>query len=90
MRFATDRPFWVLKATGLIAVLAFALPVLAAVVLLIAAGLVTLLAWTVFSAISRVIDALTGQGQSKTNEQPAQPAQPTEDGRENVRVIKRS
>lgn len=86
VRFATGRPPWVLKATGLIAVLAFAIPVAAAVVLLIAAGLVTALAWTVFSAIGRVLDALTGRGRAKTGSQTPEPAS---DGRENVRVMNR-
>lgn len=87
VRFATGRSPWVLKATGLVAVLAFAVPVAAAVILLIAAGLVTALAWTVFSAIGRALDALTGRGRAKTQSQAPEPA---DDGRENVRVMNRS
>lgn len=87
VRFATGRPPWVLKATGIVAVLAFALPVVAAVVLLIAAGMVTMLAWSVFSAVGRVLDAVTGQGRVKSD---TPTPQPTGDGRENVRVVHRS
>lgn len=85
-RFATGRPPWVLKATGLVAVLVFAIPLIALALLMIAALFITAVAWFVFSTIARVFDALTGQGRS--NGVPPEP--PADDGRENVRVINRS
>lgn len=84
MRYATGRPPWVLKATGAVAVLAFAVPVLAAGLLLIAASLITMLAWVVFSAVGKVIDTLTAGYRPSSSDQSKQPA---DDGRENVRVI---
>lgn len=90
VRFATGRPPWVLKATGVVAVLAFAVPVIAAVILLIAAGLITTLAWTVFSAIGRVVDAITGQGKPPDLTDLEAQQSPQEDGRDNVRVIHRT
>ncbi|MEO0475900.1 MAG: hypothetical protein AAF085_08020 [Planctomycetota bacterium] len=52
---------------------------------MLAALFITGVAWVVFSAIARVIDAITGQGQPK-----APTSEPSEDdGRENVRVIQR-
>lgn len=85
-RFVTGRPAWVLKATGLVAVLAFIVPVLAAGVLLIAAGLITAVAWTVFSTLGRLTDAITGQ--SKPADRGMHQG-PQSDGRENVRVMHR-
>ena len=86
VRFATGRPPWVLKATGFVAVLVFAIPLIALALLMIAALFLTGVAWVVFSFIARIIDALTGYGKADT---PA-PTPSTEDGRENVRVINRS
>ena len=86
VRFTTGRPPWVLKATGLVALVVFAIPLIALALLMIAALFITAVAWVVFSTIARVIDALIGQGQPTD----AAPAQPTDDGRENVRVINRS
>lgn len=85
VRFTTGRPPWVLKATGLVALAVFAIPLIALALLMIAALFITAVAWVVFSAIARVIDAVTGQGKPAG----APPAQPTNDGRENVRVINR-
>lgn len=86
VRFATGRPPWVLKATGFVAVLVFAIPLIALALLMIAALFITAVAWVVFSFIARIIDTLTGQG--RVQQQPSSP--PAEDGRENVRVINRS
>ncbi|MFK7788002.1 MAG: hypothetical protein AB8C95_00735 [Phycisphaeraceae bacterium] len=85
VRFATGRPPWVLKATGAVAVFAFAVPLIALILLMIPALLLTGVAWVVFSFIARVIDSITGQGQ------PADVASktPEPDGRENVRIINR-
>lgn len=85
-RFATGRPPWVLKATGIVAVLVFAIPLIALALLMLAALFLTAVAWVVFSFIARVIDSITGQGQPKG---PAPPP-PQDDGRENVRVVNRS
>lgn len=85
-RFATGRPPWVLKATGFVAVLVFAIPLIALALLMLAALFITAVAWVVFSFIGRVIDTLTGYG--KPSQTPSAP--PAEDGRENVRVINRS
>lgn len=87
VRFATGRPPWVLKATGLVAVFVFLVPLLALALLMLAALLITGLAWVVFSAIARVIDAATGQGSSID---PSMHAPPGGDGRENVRIVDRS
>lgn len=84
-RFATGRPAWVLKATGTVAVLVFAIPLIALAMLMIAALFLTAVAWVVFSFIARTIDLLTGQGDTAKADQP-----PVDDGRENVRVIHRS
>lgn len=86
VRFATGRPPWVLKATGFVAVIVFAIPLIALALLMIAALFITGVAWVVFSFIARVIDALAGYGNTNT---PAQ-TPPADDGRENVRVINRS
>ena len=86
VRLATGRPPWVLKATGLVAVCVFAIPLIALALLLIAAVALTATAWVIFSFIARVIDALTGRGKPA----PDPPTTPNEDdGRENVRVIHR-
>lgn len=84
-RFATGRPPWVLKATGLVAVVVFAIPLIALALLMLAALFVTGVAWVVFSFLGKLIDALTGQGTG----QPMAPG-PQDDGRENVRVMNRS
>ena len=84
VRFATGRPPWVLKATGVVGAIFFFIPLVVVAVLLIAAFAVTALAWVVFSTIARVIDAITGQGDARS----AEPI-PEDDGRENVRVIHR-
>ena len=86
VQFATGRPPWVLKATGFVAVIVFAIPLIALALLMIAALFITAVAWFVFSAIARGIDAVVGQVRSAG----ANPAPPTDDGRENVRVINRS
>lgn len=75
-----------LKATGFVAVLVFAIPLIALALLMLAALFITAVAWVVFSFIGRVIDTLTGYG--KPSQTPSAP--PAEDGRENVRVINRS
>ena len=85
VRFATGRPPWVLKATGVVAVLAFAVPLIALVLLIIPAILLTAVAWTVFGFIARIIDAVAGQGHADQDASPT----PDPDGRENVRVINR-
>lgn len=85
-RFATGRPPWVLKATGFVAVLVFAVPLIALALLMLAALFITAVAWVVFSFIGRVIDALTGQGPSAGPRH----TPPADDGRENVRVMNRS
>lgn len=85
-RFATGRPPWVLKATGFVAVLVFAIPLIALALLMIAALFITGVAWVVFSFFARVIDTLTGYG--KPSEAVQTP--PADEGRENVRVINRS
>lgn len=99
VRVTTGRPSWVLRATGTIAVALFILPVVAFAVFAVAALAVTLLAWVLFSAIARVIDAVTGSGGSGAMSTPnahATGSQTTSDpppsdasGRENVRVIHR-
>ena len=86
VRFATGRPPWVLKATGFVAVIVFAIPLIALALLMIAALFITAVAWFVFSTIARVIDVITGQGQDEGPD--TRP--PADDGRENVRVINRS
>ena len=86
VRFATGRPPWVLKATGLVAVVVFAIPLIALAVLMLAALFITAVAWVVFSTIGRVLDVLTGQGQAAVPTQEP----PAHDGRQNVRVINRS
>lgn len=86
VRFATGRPPWVLKATGLVAVVVFAIPLIALGLLMLAALFLTAVAWFVFTTVARVIDTLTGQGSGE----PPSPGPPAEDGRENVRVINRS
>lgn len=85
-RFATGRPPWVLKATGAVAMVVFAIPLIALALLMLAALFITAVAWVVFSFIARVIDTLTGQGR------PGEPGRgaAADDGRENVRVINRS
>lgn len=85
VRFATGRPAWVLKATGAVAAVVFLVPLIALALLMIAALAVTAAAWVVFSAIARVIDAITGQGGAPARET----SPPADDGRENVRVIHR-
>lgn len=87
VRLTTGRPPWVLKATGVVGGVVFLIPLVALAVLLIAAFAVTALAWVLFSAIARVIDALTGQG--RATGVPGQPQPPADDGRDNVRVIHR-
>ncbi|MEM6505195.1 MAG: hypothetical protein AAF711_06985 [Planctomycetota bacterium] len=84
-RLATGRPPWVLKATGAVAVVVFAIPLIALAVLMIAALFITGVAWVLFSFIARIIDTLTGQGRPD----PPKNADPLDDGRENVRVINR-
>lgn len=84
VRLTTGRPPWVLKATGTVAVIVFAIPLIALALLMLAALFLTAVAWVVFSAIARAIDTLTGQ-RSQT---PASP--PEDDGRENVRVMNRT
>lgn len=84
VRFATGRPPWVLKATGLVAVVVFAVPLIALALLMLAALFITAVAWVLFSSMARVVDALTGQGQPDTS-----PTPPEQDGRENVRVMDR-
>ena len=84
-RFATGRPAWVLKATGLVAVVVFAIPLIALALLMLAALFITAVAWFVFSTIARVIDAVTSSGAAT----PPQ-ATPGDEGRENVRVMNRS
>lgn len=86
VRFATGRPPWVLKATGLVGAIVFAIPLIALALLMVAALFITALAWVVFSAIARIIDTITGQGGGQA---PA-PGPSENDGRENVRVINRS
>jgi hypothetical protein len=86
VRFATGRPPWVLKATGFVAVLVFAIPLIALTLLMIAAVFLTGVAWVVFSFIARVIDALSGYGKVQSPTQ----TPPADDGRENVRIINRS
>lgn len=86
VRFATGRPTWVLKATGAVAVLVFAIPLIALALLMLAAFFVTAVAWVGFTFLARVIDAVTGQGLS----QGQAPTPPADDGRENVRVMNRS
>ncbi len=85
-RLATGRPPWVLKATGLVAAIVFAIPLIALALLMIAALFITAVAWVVFSFIARVVDTLTGQGSGG----PQMPSPPADDGRENVRIINRS
>ncbi len=87
VRFATGRPPWVLKATGVVGGVVFLVPLIALAVLLAGAFAVTAVAWFVFSAIARVIDAVTGQGRSPDA---SPPTDERDDGRENVRVIHRS
>lgn len=84
VRLATGRSSWVLKATGLVAVVVFLLPLFALLVLVFAALLVIAIAWVLFSSIDRVIQRFTG-GAS-----PHHRTAPTDDGRENVRIINRS
>ncbi len=86
VRLATGRPPWVLKATAVVAVVTFAIPLVALALLLLAALAVTAVAWVIFSFIGRVLDALTG----KTVDPDAlSPTPPGDDGRENVRVVER-
>lgn len=85
-RFATGRPVWVLKATGLVAVIVFAIPLIALALLMLAALFITAVAWVVFSFIARVIDAVTGRNASQVPSQ----SPPVDDGRENVRVMNRT
>lgn len=84
-RFATGRPPWVLKATGMVAVFFFVIPLIALALLMLAALFITAVAWVVFSAIARIIDTLSRQGQAAST-----PPDPQDDGRENVRVVHRS
>ena len=84
VRLATGRPPWVLKATGAVALVTFAIPLVALALLLLAALAVTAVAWVVFSFIGRVLDAITGQGVTSPGSTP-----PTDDPRENVRVVDR-
>lgn len=85
MQYATGRPAWVLKATGVVATLVFAVPVIALALLVFAAALVTATAWIVFNLIAKLIEPFVGQSQSASNA-----ASPHgDDGRENVRVIQR-
>ena len=84
VRFATGRPPWVLKATGAVAVLVFAIPLIALALLMLAALFITGVAWVVFSFIARVVDAVTGNGSA-----PLARGGPADDGRENVRVMNR-
>lgn len=74
-----------LKATGLVAVVVFAIPLIALALLMLAALFITSVAWVVFSTIARVIDALTGQADPSQKSHAA----PESDGRENVRIIDR-
>lgn len=89
VRLATGRPPWVLRATGTVAVVVLCVPLIALAVLMAAAVAVIATAWVVFSAIARVIDAVTGQGSAKPDT-PDPHTAPGDDGRENVRVIHRS
>lgn len=84
-RLATGRPPWVLKATGMVAVFVFAIPLVALALLMLAALFITAVAWVVFSAIARIIDTFTGQGRAGSTT-----PDPQHDGRENVRVVHRS
>lgn len=86
-RFATGRPPWVLKATGMVAILVFAIPLAVLVVLMIVAVCITSLAWIVFSTIARMVDACAGQG--PPHDPASGASRPKHDGRENVRVIQR-
>lgn len=86
VRFATGRPPWVLKATGFVAVLVFAIPLIALALLMLAALFITGVAWVLFSFVARIIDTLTGQGGDAAHT----PSPSADDGRENVRVINRS
>jgi hypothetical protein len=89
IRLATGKPPWVLRATGAVAVVVFAIPLIALAVLMVAALFITAAAWVVFSAIGSVIDAVTGQG-GRADRPTKAPTEPMDDGRENVRVIHRS
>lgn len=86
VRLATGRSPWVFKATAGVAVIAFALPLLASALLLLAALAVTGVAWVIFSFVGRVIDTLTGKTASAED---LAPTPPVDDGRENVRVVER-
>lgn len=86
VRLATGRPPWVLKATAVVAIVTFAIPLVALALLLLAALAVTAVAWVIFSFIGRVLDALTGKTvNADTLTDPPTPS----DGRENVRVVDR-
>lgn len=85
IRFTTGRPSWVLRATGWVAVVVFAVPLIAAALMLLAAGVLTACAWVGFSAIARLIESLTGAGASKGSGHPSS----RDEGRENVRVVQR-
>ncbi|MEM9415984.1 MAG: hypothetical protein AAGA29_10990 [Planctomycetota bacterium] len=86
VRLATGRPPWVLKATAVVAIVTFAIPLVALALLLLAALAVTAVAWVIFSFFGKLIDTLTGKTVS-----PEDLAQhtPADDGRENVRVVER-
>lgn len=85
VRLATGRPSWVLRATGLVAAIVFLVPLLALAVLMIAAAIVTALSWMIFNTIASVIDAFAG---GRHPDAPG-PQTPSDDGRENVRVVQR-
>lgn len=84
VRLVTGRPAWVLKCTVAVGVVVFAIPLIALVLLMLAALAVTALTWTVLSAIARIIESIMG---NKPDDLKATP--PTDDGRENVRVMDR-
>lgn len=87
VRLATGRPPWVLKATAVVAVVTFAIPLVALALLLLAALAVTGVAWVIFSFIGRVLDAVTGKTVSSAEDLAPHP--PADEGRENVRVVER-
>lgn len=86
VRLGTGRPPWVLKATAVVALVTFAIPLVALALLLLAALAVTAVAWVVFSFIGRVLDALTGKTVDRAD---LSPQPPVDDLRENVRVVER-
>jgi len=85
VRFATARPSWVLRATGLVAGITLILPAIALILLLASAAVIIFLAWIAFSALDRLLRALTPGGATPRPNESA----PCDDGRDNVRVIQR-